>query len=91
MILIVTYDLHDPGRDYDKITAELKKADSWAHPQGSVWLIDTQLGTAKWRDRLKAVGDSNDEYFIARLEGSWASLNMGDKVAAWLKDPARSW
>ena len=91
MILIVTYDLHDPGRDYPKIQAELKKADSWAHPQGSVWLIDTKLTALEWRDRLQAVGDANDEYLVAQLQHNWAARNMDTPVASWLKNSARTW
>ena len=91
MILIVTYDLHDPGRDYDKIQAELKKADSWAHPQGSVWFLDTKLTPAEWRDKLEAVGDANDECFVAEMKKHWASRNTDKDVTDWLKSPARNW
>ncbi|MEY2474040.1 MAG: hypothetical protein QOK28_3369 [Actinomycetota bacterium] len=88
---MVSYDLHNPHRDYEKVRAVLESADSWAHPQGSVWLVDTLLDTATWRDNLKRAGDANDEFLVIRLGHSWASSNMDDKVAAWLKDPSRRW
>lgn len=92
MILIVAYDLHNPGRDYSKIEAALKASDgSWAHPQGSVWLLDTTEDPASWRDRLATLGDSNDEFLVARLQHNWASRQMDTNVVAWLKDPNRRW
>ena len=90
MILLVTYDLHQHGRDYDAIARTLNTARSSIHPQGSVWIIDTDLTPADWRDKLKAAGDGNDEYFIARLQRQWASFNMGN-AANWLNEAARSW
>lgn len=92
MILIATYDLHNPGRDYPKIEAVLKEVDgSWAHPQGSVWLLDTLTPPSAWRDRLTGVGDPNDEFLVARLQQNWASRNTDKGVTDWLKNPARRW
>ncbi len=92
MILTVAYDLHNPGRDYPKIEAALKLADgAWAHPQGSVWLLDTSEEPSVWRDRLGALGDANDEFLVVRLQHNWASRHMDKAVVEWLKDPKRRW
>jgi hypothetical protein len=91
MVLVVTYDLHQPGRDYPKIKEVLQEADSWAHPQGSVWLLDTLVSPSDWVERLRAVGDANDEYFVAQLRQNWSSFNMDSKVVEWLKSPNRRW
>lgn len=91
MILLITYDLHNPGQDYDNVIEVIKTAASWAHPQGSVWLVDTTRTPAEWRDTLKAAGDPNDEYFVSRLAHNWASMGMDKDVVAWLKSPARNW
>jgi hypothetical protein len=60
VILIVTYDLHNPGRDYNAIAAVLESADSFVHPQGSVWILDTEVEPAMWRDELKKAGDKSE-------------------------------
>jgi hypothetical protein len=92
MILAVAYDLHNPGRDYPKIEAALKKADGgWAHPQGSFWIIDTSEVCSVWRDRLTALGDATDEFFVAQLQKHWASQNMDQGVVTWLNDLRRRW
>lgn len=91
MVLLVTYDLHAPGRDYDDITELLKSARSWAHPQGSVWWLDTDREPEWWRDELKKRGDSNDEYFAVRMRQNWAGYNLGSKMYDWLRAPSRTW
>lgn len=91
MILSISYDLHNPGRDYEDVISTIKSAPSYTHPQGSVWLIDTALSPSDWIDKLKAAGDPNDEYLVTRLAHNWASYNMDSSSAAWLKSPSRSW
>lgn len=91
MILSISYDLHNPGRDYEKIISTIKTADSWAHPQGSLWLIDTKHSPEQWVLKLRNAGDVNDEYFISQLARNWWSANLDSIVLEWLKSPLRSW
>ena len=44
-----------------------------------------------WRDRLRAAGDTNDEYLVARLRQNWAGRKIGSEAADWLKDSRRTW
>jgi hypothetical protein len=91
MVHLIAYDLHDPGRDYDPVTALIRTASGGCcHMQGSVWLVDTLQPPAWWRDQLKRRGDPNDEHFVTRLRHSWAGLNVGS-AAEWLKHPGRRW
>lgn len=91
MILLIAYDLHNPGRDYDKIAKVIESANSHVHPQGSVWLVDSSRAPNEWRDALRDAGDPNDEHFVVRLRQNWASSHLDKDATAWLKDPARSW
>ena len=90
MILLVTYDLHSPERDYSDVLDLLRKAES-SHPMGSVWLLDTEEPASMWRDRLKRLGDLDDEFLVVRLRGGWASYGMDKAAVQWLKSPGRSW
>lgn len=91
MVLIVTYDLHNPGRDYEDVIKTIKTATSWAHPQGSVWLLDTNLQPSDWVEKLKKAGDPNDEYFVSRLAHNCSWNNMDADVVTWLKSSSRTW
>jgi len=89
MILQISYDLHNAGRDYASIISTIKSADGWAHPQGSVWLIDTPLSPKNWVDKLKLAGDSDDEYFVVQLVQNAAWNNMDQEAVDWLN--SRNW
>lgn len=88
-ILLVTYDLKAPGRNYQPLYDYFKQYNRCKGLE-SVYLIETTKTTAQVRDELKPFRDSNDVIFIAKLSGSWGSLNFKG-CADWLNDPARDW
>lgn len=93
MILVITYDLHNPGRDYAAVRDYIKHyATSWAHPQGSVWFVDATYTAEAWVRGLMTVTDENDEFFVARFKrGDWTSIHMDAGVVQWLQSPVRNW
>lgn len=91
MILSISYDLHNPGRDYEDVISTIKTASSWAHPQGSLWLIDTASSPEEWVAKLRNAGDQNDEYFISKLAHNWWSQNLDKDIVTWLKSSSRNW
>lgn len=38
-----------------------------------------------------AIGDANDECFVARMASDWGGYNVDDDVADWLQDDSRRW
>jgi hypothetical protein len=90
MILLITYDLHKPDRDYEGVIEKLKSFGSWAYDEESVWLVDTTLSPAQCCDSLNSV-TTDATYFVAQLRNNWAANIMDKDVVAWLKDPTRRW
>lgn len=86
--LMVTYDLKQPGRNYQPVYDYLKR---YMYCKGieSVWLLDTNVSTAKVRDDLKSLTDTNDIIFVCKLTQDWASYNF--YCADWLNEASRSW
>ena len=92
MLLLVAYDLHNPGRSYPPVEQAIKEAgNAWAHIEGSVWIVDTLLGTQEVMERVRAAADANDTVFVVRLQHDWWSVSLSAGVVDWLKDPARRW
>jgi hypothetical protein len=87
-VLLVTYDLRQPGRNYQPVHAYLQRY-THCKQMESVWLLDTTTSTATVRDDLIKLVDANDRLFIARLSGDWGSFNYG--CAQWLNQPGRGW
>jgi hypothetical protein len=94
MILIATYDLHQPMRDYPSVEKLLESASGGhSHAQESVWLLDTLKDPKWWRARLKEAGDEDDSFFVAQLTeaADWAGRKLDDGAGIWLNDSARRW
>lgn len=87
-ILLVTYDLRAPGRNYQPVYDYLKR---FTHCKGmeSVWLVDTRVGTTSVRDALVQLIDGNDRVFVVRLHREWNSWQY--TCADWLNEPQRDW
>ena len=87
-IILVTYDLKQPGRDYAPVHAYLKRF-TYCKGLESVWLLDTTELTENVRDILSRLVDSSDVVFVTRLSRVWASWNYS--CADWLNDSSRNW
>jgi hypothetical protein len=90
MVLLITYDLHKPDRDYADVEAYIKGLGGWCHLEESVWLVDTQKSVASVRDGLKDVG-TEATYFVERVTSDWASFSLGENQVSWLKSSDRRW
>lgn len=87
-IILVTYDLKKPGRNYKPVHDYLKTY-SYCKYLESVWLLDTHKSPDKIRNELKTKIDSNDTVFVVKLRQDWASYNYG--CADWLNSSIRNW
>lgn len=87
-IILVTYDLKKPGRNYQPVFEYLKR---FTHCKSleSVWLLDTTVALTSIRDSLKRITDDNDVIFVVRLVREWAASNYG--CGDWLNKPERNW
>jgi hypothetical protein len=67
MILLVSYDLKAPGRDYESLYEVLKSASSWWHYLESTWLLYTSESVKNWADRIKGAIDENDNFIVVDI------------------------
>jgi len=90
MVLLITYDLHKPERDYEAVIARIKSFGSCVHDEESVWLADTTKTPEECREALKAV-TTNATYFIVQLRQHWSAYKLSEGVANWLNAAERRW
>lgn len=82
----ITYDLSNPGRDYETLSSAIQQYGSWWHQTGSVWVVSANNTTVvAIRDYLKQFIDSNDKLFVARLTGEWAAYGFTQEEYDWMK------
>lgn len=86
----VSYDLTNPGRDYDTLANAIKSYGRWWHQSGSVWIISSDTtSSASIRDYLKQFIDRDDKLFVAKLSGEWAAFGFTREEYEWIKNTGR--
>ena len=86
MILLVSYDLKVPGRDYAKLYETLKAAPGWWHYLESTWLLSTTDSVTTWTERIRAVMDENDIFIIVDITGRTNNGWLPKKAWDWINE-----
>ena len=88
MIILVSYDLKVPGRDYSRLYDVLRTADNWWHFLESTWVLSTRDTVQVWSNRIQGVIDPNDRFIVVDItdkprngwlpKNAWEWLNAND-------------
>ncbi len=79
MVYIITYDLNNPGQDYQSLFRKIQSLGEVRHPLQNLWILSTNYNATKVRDEIRSVIDPNDKVFIAQLyRGSYAAWMLQD-------------
>ena len=89
MILLITYDLNSPGKNYENLYKEIKSEGWWWHHLDSTWLIKTNNNPKYWYNKLKPFLDSNDYIFICEFTGSYYGFLPKD-AWTWIEDASKN-
>jgi len=85
--LIVSYDLYNPGQNYDAVIAAIKALGGWAKVHKSLWYVNSSLTAAQAVDRIWAKMDANDTVFVADATNNVAAWqNLSGEVSDFIKD-----
>jgi hypothetical protein len=82
-VLLVTYDLNTPGKDYHDLLKKIKSY-SWARLSESSYTISTNADPQAVFDQLKRYLDRNDNIYIITLKKPYAGYGPQD-VNDWLE------
>ena len=82
---IISYDLEQPGRNYDALYERIKSYGTWAHIVESTWAVVTDQTAVQVRDYLRGAMDNNDRIFVVKsgVEAAWYRVRCED---SWLKE-----
>ena len=83
-MVLVTYDLNAPSRDYNALYEKLKNYNGWTRLMDSTWVVFTSYGDAtSVANDLLTVLDKNDTLFTC-------IVNKGE-YAGWLSEAEWTW
>lgn len=83
-ILLITYDLSAPGRNYEKLLKQIKSYTAWAKLCESSYLVATSKTPAVVRDHLKNSIDKNDKLYVGTAVAPAAWLGLSESVSNWI-------
>jgi hypothetical protein len=83
-VLIVIYDLTNPGQNRGQLITMIKKYKAWARLGGSAYLVKTDDSPAEVRDKLKRVLIAGDKIYVGLAKAPAAWRGMSDDVSKWI-------
>lgn len=85
-VLIISYDLTNPGQNYEALVKLIKAHGTWARLGGSAYLIFTEATPVSVRDNLKAALDRNDKLYVGVAPAPSAWTGMSEEISNWLQE-----
>ena len=77
--LHISYDLINPGQNYDRIITAIKQLGSWAKIHYSFWYVDSALTAEQARNFLAQFLDANDSLYVVDATNNnaqWSNLSV---------------
>jgi hypothetical protein len=71
---LVSYDLYQPGQDYDRLEQRLTSLGPCTRVLFSAWVVSTKLDAREIIEHLS--GDASDSFFVVEIQGEWAPKNL---------------
>lgn len=73
--LHISYDLHAPGQDYEKVIERIQSLGSWAKIHKSFWYVNSALSAKEAVKHIETVMDVNDKVYVADTTSNTAAWN----------------
>ncbi len=81
--ILISYDLNNPGQDYNELFTQIKSYGVWWHHLDSTWIIKSEKNVSEIRDHLGKFIDVNDELLVVKID-SWAGKGFKERAYKWL-------
>ena len=85
--VLISYDLVNPGQDYQKVYDAIQSYGGWCHVMDSTWVV-SQAGitAAGVRDKVSAATDANDKILCVDVTNDSAAwIALPSDVSGWLQ------
>ena len=87
MLYLITYDLKNPGKNYNELYDGIKQLGrAWWHYMDSVWLIQTQLSVDDCNNNLRPFMDNNDYIFVVDITNQARQGWLPEKAWNWIRE-----
>lgn len=76
--LFISYDLKNPGQNYDRVVTAIKGLGSWAKVQYSLWFVSSAHTAKQAADIVWRAQDANDTLIVIDVtsdDAAWYGIN----------------
>lgn len=76
--LFISYDLKNPGQNYDRVIAAIKGLGAWAKVQYSLWYVSSNYTATQAAEIVRRAQDTNDTLIVidaTNNDASWYGLS----------------
>lgn len=77
--LFVSYDLHEPGKNYEAVIEAIKALGNWAKAHYSLWYVKSDLTAKQVAEHVRATMDANDKLLVidtTNNDAYWYNLDQ---------------
>lgn len=86
MLILITYDLKQPNKDYEALYDAIKGCGSnWWHYLESTWLIQTNISPDECAKRLRQAMDDDDFLLVVDITRQQRQGWLPSKAWDWIK------
>jgi hypothetical protein len=84
--LHISYDLHEPGKNYNEVIAAVKGLGAWAKIHYSFWYVRSNLTAEQARDIVVRAMDANDSvYVVDSTNNNAAWKNISPEASEFIR------
>lgn len=85
--LHISYDLNQPGQNYETVIAKIKTLGSWAKIHKSYWYVKSTLTASQAVEAVWSVMDPSDTVYVVDATNNQASWqNIAQSVSDHIRD-----
>lgn len=85
----ISYDLRQPGRDYESLYKAIQNCGEYFHALESTWFVRSDFTANEIYERLKDYKDNNDHIVISEVQPSNQQGWMMRTFWEWINDPSK--
>ena len=88
MVVLITYDLKQPGRNYTPLYEAIKSLGDWRHPLESAWFVkmDDSINLNDVIARLRLNADNNDFFYAVEIKRNYQGW-LPKSFWSWINQP----
>ncbi len=77
--LFISYDLKNPGQNYESVITAIKTLGTWAKVQYSLWYVSSSYSAKQAAEIVRRAQDTNDSLIVidaTNNDASWYNLDQ---------------